>query len=210
MKRSTCCDLPRLAARRPRSAAGRCALRAATTNSANPPTYSVSVPPASSMTRSATASMKSRSWLTKRHAPPSATRVSSSHADAVGVEVVGGFVEQQHVGLGEQQAGQRGPHAPPAGQLARAGRHRRGRSRAPTAPAAPPPRARSRRAARSGCCASPYSVEGAVVGGARRGRDLAGQTRGGGARAHAGARPPPSTSFRAPCPSGGSVSSCGR
>ena len=51
-----------------------------TTNSAKPPAYSTAVWFASSITWSATASMKSRSWLTNRTEPSNERSACSSHA----------------------------------------------------------------------------------------------------------------------------------
>ena len=42
---------------------------------------------------------------------------SSSHRVAFEIEIVGGLVEQQQVGLGEQNGRERHPHAPAAGKL---------------------------------------------------------------------------------------------
>ena len=51
-------------------------------------------------------------------APSNAARNSSSHVEAVGVEVVGGLVEQQHVGVLEQRGGEQRAGLLAAGEAA--------------------------------------------------------------------------------------------
>ena len=104
----------------------------------------------SSSTRSTVASRKSRSWETRQQRAGEAGEPLGQPGAAVGVEVVGGLVEQQHGRLAEQDRGQQAAGRLAAGQRARAARRGRG-ARCPAAaaprPAAPP--APSRRAPRS-------------------------------------------------------------
>ena len=56
--------------------------------------------------RVTTASRKRRSCETTISAPSNAARKPSSHSRPLGVEVVGGLVEQEHVGVAEQRGGE--------------------------------------------------------------------------------------------------------
>ena len=82
-------------------------------------------PRSSSRIQRATLSRKYRSWVTATTVPGYSCRNRSSQRDRLGVEVVGGLVEQQQIGSRQQQPAERDPASLTAGEHAHLGVARR-------------------------------------------------------------------------------------